>query len=174
MTAEGLKLLSTNYDQIYETQHPIDMVEALAMLNSWDFTRITDDKIVVNVEALWRNYILTLAISEEDRILKLACSFEIKASKHSLSKIYETLNFINDSIWSGAFTYMAANNVIIYKYGLVLNDDYDLTDNQIDQILSDTISNCEGFYPYLQKVVWGGASPSEAIGIAMMPTQGEA
>ena len=70
------------------------MVEELATLNSWDFNRITDDKIVMNVEALWRNYVLTLAISEEDKILKLVCSFEIKASKHSLSKIYETLNII--------------------------------------------------------------------------------
>ena len=61
-----------------------------------------------------------------------------------------------------------------FKYGLLLNHDYDLTDLQIDQILSDALTNCEGFYPSLQKVVWGGASPSEAIGIAMMPTQGEA
>ena len=57
---------------------------------------------------------------------------------------------------------------------MLLNHDYDLTDFQIDQILSDALTNCEGFYPSLQKVVWGGASPSEAIGIAMMPTQGEA
>ena len=92
----------------------------------------------------------------------------------SLSKIYETLNIINDLIWSGAFTYLPSENIIIYKYGLLLNHDNDLTDFQIDQILSDALTNCEGFYPSLQKVVWGGASPSEAIGIAMMPTQGEA
>ena len=77
-------MLTNSYNQIDETQHPIDMVEELATLNSWDFNRITDDKIVMNVEALWRNYVLTLAISEEDKILKLVCSFEIKASKHSL------------------------------------------------------------------------------------------
>ena len=87
-------MLTNSYNQIDETQHPIDMVEELATLNSWDFNRITDDKIVMNVEALWRNYVLTLAISEEDKILKLVCSFEIKASKNSLSKIYETLNII--------------------------------------------------------------------------------
>ena len=167
-------MLINSYNQIDETQHPIDMVEELATLNSWDFNRITDDKIVMNVEALWRNYVLTLAISEEDKILKLVCSYEIKASKHSLSKIYETLNIINDLIWSGAFTYLPSENIIIYKYGLLLNHDYDLTDSQIDQILSDALTNCEGFYPSLQKVVWGGASPSKAIGIAMMPTQGEA
>ena len=45
---------------------------------------------------------------------------------------------------------------------------------QVNQMLSDALTNCEGFYPSLQKVVWGEASPSEAIGIAMMRTQGEA
>ncbi len=174
MIVERKTLLNNSYGQIDEIQHPIDMVEELAMLNSWDFNRITADKIIMNVEALWRNYILTLAISEKDKILKLVCSFEIKASKQSLNKIYETLNIINDRIWAGAFTYLPSENIIIYKYGLLLNQDYDLTDTQVDQMLSDALTNCECFYPSLQKVVWGGTSPSEAIGIAMMRTQGEA
>ena len=72
------------------------------------------------------------------------------------------------------FTYTSSQNLIVYRYGLVLNDDAEVTDGQIDQILSDAINSCDCFYPTLQKVIWGGQSPSDAVGIAMMMPQGEA
>ena len=167
-------MVSSEHIRHYDGPNPIDLVEELAANNSWDFDRLNDDQIVMNVEALWRNYSITLVLSSREEILKLACSFEIAPLKTTSQKIYETLNFINDFIWTGTFTYTASKNLIIYRYGLVLNDDAEVNDSQIDQILCDTINYCDGFYPSLQKVVWGGEKPSNAVGIAMMMPQGEA
>jgi hypothetical protein len=150
------------------------MVEQLASQNAWNFDRLADDQIVMSIEALWRTYAITLALSNKEEMLKLACSFEIAPLENSAEQIYETLNVINDSIWTGTFTYTSAQNLIIYRYGLVLNDDAEVTDGQIDQILSDAINSCDCFYPTLQKVIWGGQNPSDAVGIAMMMPQGEA
>ena len=167
-------MFNTDYVRHYEGPNPIDMVEELASQNAWNFDRLADDQIVMSIDALWRNYAITLALSNKEEMLKLACSFEIAPLENSAEQIYETLNVINDSIWTGTFTYTSAQNLIIYRYGLVLNDDAEVTDGQIDQILSDAINSCDCFYPTLQKVIWGGQSPSDAVGIAMMMPQGEA
>ena len=167
-------MFSTDYVRHYEGPNPIDMVEQLASQNAWNFDRLADDQIVMSIEALWRTYAITLALSNKEEMLKLACSFEIAPLENSAEQIYETLNVINDSIWTGTFTYTSAQNLIIYRYGLVLNDDAEVTDGQIDQILFDAINSCDCFYPTLQKVIWGGQSPSDAVGIAMMMPQGEA
>ena len=167
-------MFSTDYVRHYEGPNPIDMVEQLASQNAWNFDRLADDQIVMSIEALWRNYAITLALSDKEEMLKLACSFEIAPLKNSVQKIYETLNVINDSIWTGTLTYIPSQNLIIYRYGLVLNDDAEVTDGQIDQILSDAINSCDCFYPALQKVIWGGQNPSDAVGIAMMMPCGEA
>ena len=167
-------MVNTDYVRHYEGSNPIDMVEELASQNAWNFDRLADDQIVMSIDALWRTYAITLALSNKEEMLKLACSFEIAPLENSIEKIYETLNVINDSIWTGTFTYTSSQNLIVYRYGLVLNDDAEVTDGQIDQILSDAINSCDCFYPTLQKVIWGGQSPSDAVGIAMMMPQGEA
>ena len=43
--------------------HPIDIVEAVATHHAWEFDRLAEDQIVMDVDGQWRRYALTLAWS---------------------------------------------------------------------------------------------------------------
>jgi hypothetical protein len=45
---------------------------------------------------------------------------------------------------------------------------------QLEDLVDIAITECERFYPAFQFVVWGGKSPKEGIGAAMLDTAGEA
>ena len=100
--------------------HPIDLVEHLAEHHAWEFDRIHDDQIAMSVEGQWRNYSITLAWSAYDETLRMICTFEMEPPKATLPKLYEALNAINDRCWAGAYTYWEDQQLMVYRYGLVL------------------------------------------------------
>src|SRR6056297_3858048 len=100
--------------------HPIDIVETLAEHHSWEFDRIADDQIAMAVEGLWRTYSVTLAWSAYDETLRLICTFEMQPPGEKLPALYECLNAVNDGCWAGAFAYWRDQQLMTWRYGLVL------------------------------------------------------
>ncbi len=152
--------------------HPIDLVETLAALNSWDFDRVADDQIAMVITGNWRNYALSLVWSEYDEILKLVCTFDLDPPKKQVSKLHEALDLANDRCWSGAFTLWPEEKSMVFRYGLNLSGGASATGAQIDSMVGDCLDSCERFYPAFQLVCWGGEDPKTAMKIAFERTYG--
>ncbi len=157
-----------------EELHPIDIVEQIAQLRDWEFDRIGDDQIAMAVEGVWRSYAITLAWSEEDETLRLVCTFEMSADECQLPALMSLLNSVNDTLWSGGFTYWIEQRLMVYRYGLVLAGGQIAGGAQIDLLLRKAVEACEHFYPAFQVVTWGQRSPDEAMQIAIGETWGRA
>jgi hypothetical protein len=164
--------LSEQYLQ--EDLHPIDIVEHLAEHHDWDFDRIGDDQIAMAVEGQWRTYSITLAWSAYDETLRMVCTFEMEPPEHKLPALYEVLNDINDQCWAGAFTYWAAQQLMVYRYGLVMSGTQGVSPEQIDTVLRAAVLSAERFYPAIQLVVWGERSAQDALQVAIGETYGRA
>ena len=157
-----------------EDLHPIDIVEHLAEHHDWDFDRIGDDQIAMAVEGQWRTYSITLAWSGYDETLRMVCTFEMEPPEDKLPALYHVLNDINDQCWAGAFTFWAEQQLMVYRYGLVMTGAQAISPEQIDTLISAAVMSAERFYPALQLVVWGDQSPKEALQIAIGEAYGRA
>jgi len=154
--------------------HPIDLVEHLAEHHAWEFDRIHDDQIAMSVEGQWRNYSITLAWSAYDETLRMICTFEMEPPKATLPKLYEVLNAINDRCWAGAYTYWEDQQLMVYRYGLVLAGGQVAGPDQIDTMISAAVTSAERYYPALQLVVWGDRSVKDALEVAIAEAYGRA
>lgn len=163
-------------EQYFQTEdlHPIDIVEHIAEVHDWDFDRVADDQIAMAVEGQWRTYSITLAWSPADETLRLISTFEMEPPKDTLPALYEALNFANDACWAGAFTYWAAQKLMVWRYGLLLTGDQVASPEQISTAIRVAVSAAERYYPAFQLVAWGGQTPEEAMDIAISEAYGRA
>lgn len=157
-----------------EEIHPIDIVETIASHHDWEFDRIGDDQIAMAVEAQWRTYSITLAWSNYDETLRMVCTFEMEPPEEQLPKLYELLNNVNDACWAGAFTYWPEQQLMVYRYGLVLSGGQMASAEQIDTLISTAVLSAERYYPAIQLAVWGNRTPREAMQAAIAEAYGRA
>lgn len=157
-----------------EDLHPIDLVEHVAEHHAWEFDRIHDDQIAMAVEGQWKTYSVTLAWSGYDETLRLICTFEMEPPAEKMPALYELLNGINDQCWAGAFTWWPEQNLMVYRYGLVLAGDQTAGPDQIDTMINAAVMSCERYYPALQLVNWSDRSPAEALDVAIAEAYGRA
>lgn len=159
---------------IEEDIHPIDIVENLAAYHEWDFDRIADDQIAMAVQGQWRTYSLTLAWSAYDETLRLICTFEMEPPEDKLSDLFELLNAVNDQCWAGAFTYWAEQQLMVYRYGLVLAGGGEASAEQIDTMIGAAVMSAERYYPAMQLLIWGDKTPTQAMQVAIAEAYGRA
>ena len=157
-----------------EDLHPIDIVEHIAEHHDWTFDRIADDQIAMAIEGQWKTYSITLAWSGYEEMLKMVCSFEMEPPSDRMPQLYEVLNQINDQCWAGGFTYWTEQNMMIYRYGLVLAGSQDASPDQIDTMINAAIMSAERFYPAIQLATWGGRSVEDAMQVAIAQAYGRA
>lgn len=157
-----------------EPLHPIDMVEHIAEHHDWEFERMGDDQIAMVVEGQWRTYSVTLAWSGYDQTLRLIATFDMDPPAHRLPALYEALNLANDQCWAGAFAHWADQKLMVWRYGLVLAGDQDVSPDQIDTMIAAAVMSAERFYPAFQLVAWAERSPAESLSIAIGNAYGHA
>lgn len=154
--------------------HPIDIVEHIASHNEWDFDRIADDQIAMAVEGQWRTYSITLAWSHYDETLRLICTFEFEPPAERMATLYEGLNAVNDQCWAGSFSYWAREQLMVYKYGLVLTGGQIASPEQIDTLISAAVLSAERYYPAFQLMSWTDRSAEDALQVAIAEAYGRA
>ncbi|MDF1803002.1 YbjN domain-containing protein [Thalassovita sp.] len=157
-----------------EDLHPIDLVEYIAEHHDWEFDRIADDQIAMAVEGQWRTYSITLAWSDYDETLRMICSFEMEPPQDRLPALYKTLNAVNDQCWAGAFTFWEEQQLMVFRYGLVLAGGQVASPDQVDTLINAAVMSAERYYPALQLVVWGGQEPAQALQVAIAEAYGRA
>ncbi|WP_136439895.1 YbjN domain-containing protein [Pacificoceanicola onchidii] len=154
--------------------HPIDIVEHIASHNEWDFDRIADDQIAMAVEGQWRTYSITLAWSHYDETLRLICTFEFEPPEDRMPTLYEGLNSVNDQCWAGAFSFWPSEQLMVYKYGLVLAGGQIASPEQIDTLISAAVLSAERYYPAFQLMSWTDRSAEESLQVAIAEAYGRA
>lgn len=164
----------SDHDLLTDEIHPIDIVETLAEHHAWEFDRVGDDQIAMQVEGQWRSYSLTLAWSPADETLRLICTFEMEPPAARLPELYEVLNLANDMVWSGGFAYWQQQGLMVWRYGLLLTGGQIAASEQIDQMIQSAVAGCERFYPAFQLVAWADRDPESALQLAITRAFGRA
>ena len=157
-----------------EDADPIDIVESLASHRAWDFDRVADNQIAMGIEGTWQTYSLSLAWSPCDETLRLVCTFEMELTPDSRARMLEVIDGANDTLWSGSFTTWPEQNMIVFRYGLTLAGGASASGAQIDEMIAAAVEACERYLPAFRLCQEDGASPQQALGIAIAEAYGRA
>ncbi|MEL6979677.1 MAG: YbjN domain-containing protein [Pseudomonadota bacterium] len=167
---------SATRDALEFDPSPIDLVESLAELRSWDVDRLGEDQIAMAVEGVWKTYSLSLAWCEPDETLRMVCTFDLDAEQARLPMLYEAIETANDRIWIGGFNLWREQNLMAYRYGLTLSGAASSTSEQVDAMLRAAVKNCERFYPAFHLIAHGedDVTVESAMATALLEAAGRA
>jgi len=104
----------------------------------------------------------------------MICTFDLEPPVDTAPKLYETMNLVNDRCWAGAFTFWAAQKLMVYRYGLVLAGEQLATPDQIACMVETAVLAAERYYPAFQLALWSDRSPEEAMKVAISEGYGRA
>jgi len=153
--------------------NPIDIVESLAESHDWEFDRLGEDQIAMAVEGQWRTYSITLAWSGGEATLRLIVSFAMEPPADRMAELYEAINLANDGVWTGAFSYWAAEQLMVFRYGL-LTAGQGVGAAQVATLVETAVAACERYYPAFQLATWGNGTPEAALQVAIAEAYGRA
>lgn len=145
---------------------PIDIAEQVAAEMGLDYDFVADDQIAMAAEGQWRTYSISLAHSRFDNTLRMVCTYEAEHPTARNREFLETINLVNDQCWAGHFTYWEDQKLMVYRYGLILDKDNLVTDEQVKTMINTAVASAERFYPVFQMVCWADKPPQEAMKMA--------
>jgi hypothetical protein len=154
--------------------NPLEMVEHIATSHSWSFERDCEDELVVVVRGKWCDYQLSFNWMHDIEALHLACAFKLEVPERNSAEVERLVPLINAQMWVGHFDLWPADELVMFRYSLVLSDCVEVSLRQCEVLLSAAIDACERHYMAFQFVAWAGEGAQEALAAAMFETAGEA
>lgn len=156
------------------SEHPVDLVERLAVVNEWRFEREDDDEIAITVGGRWTDYHVAFTWLPDLETMHLGCAFDFRAPSHRRTEVLDLLALINEQMWLGHFDLWKKEGVVTFRHGLLLSGGVEPSSQQLQSILSHALQSCDRYYQAFQFVVWAGKSAENALGTATFETVGEA
>lgn len=143
-------------------QNPIDILETLFSSQSVGFERRGTNEVVAELPGKWDNLLLFFAWEENLKCLHLSCFINIEKICCDRGRIFELLALINENLWLGHFSYWAEHKMPIFKHSVIIDDLSDFEQN-LNQVISISITECERMYPVFQAVMVQNMSPEKIL-----------
>lgn len=153
---------------------PISLLEELFFQFEWSYDRTSENEIAAEIEGRWCNYRLFAIWRQDLECLMISSLIDVKIPQDKRISVGTLLCTLNPKIWLGHFEIAPDDEVPAFRYNLLLRGNPGATLEQIEEILTTTVTECDRLYPALQFVLWGGKNPEEALLAAMLDTHGEA
>jgi hypothetical protein len=155
------------------SSNPLDLVEQVAGNHDWATERTHDDELTMTIAGTWADYHVSLNWRTDLESLHIACAFDFKVPENRMGEIYRLVAQINEQLWLGHFDVWAAEGLIMFRHGLMLNDAI-ANLSQCEALLRAGLEACERYYQAFQFVVWAGKDSRHALASAMFETEGRA
>ncbi len=154
--------------------HPLSVLESLAKANEWNFNRVDEDLILMQIESSWRILSITVSLSHVDEAIRLTCSFDLNPRKGRELVLHQLINQLNQKCVAGAFTIHKPEGIVVYRSSTILMGASELNWKHLKFMLNEAVKNCEKYYPSIQLVNFGKSEPKEALDIVISDVQGTA
>ena len=161
-------------ETVERREHPVDVVERLAMLNEWAFDRHDDDEIAILVNGVWAHYEVAITWIPKVESLHFSCAFDLKVPERKRAEIGELIRLVNAQMWLGHFDLWSHENLVMFRHAHCLAGGAQASDTQCRSIVDAALTACENHYQAFQFVMWAGRSPKESLALAMFETKGNA
>ncbi len=154
--------------------NPLDMVELVAVSENWAFDRTDEHELDLEMTGTWGNYAVSVHWREELEALHVAAELNLKVPQDKRGILVDLLALINEQIFLGHFDLWSDENVILFRYGLLLGNDAHISASQCERLFNIASAACDRFFPAFQHAVLEGKTPQESLLAALFDTQGQA
>jgi hypothetical protein len=161
-------------EKYFPYSSPIGLLEEFFFQAEWNCEQIAEDEITAEVEGRWCNYRLFALWRQDLECLIISSVIDLKIPPNKHDAVGVLLSLMNPRVWLGHFELMPHDEVLNFRYNLLLRGNPGATLEQIEDIVTTAVEESDRLYPALQFVLWGGKAPEEAILAAMLDTCGEA
>ena len=155
-----------------ENYHPIDIVEDLMIDNHWEYDRVADDTLYLEIGGKWAEYQISFSWLSRSRILQFSCAYDMRVPKRRMSMAVNLISNLNQKLNIGHFEIWQEDRWPMFRYALPVPIGKNIDISQLEVICAASINECELYYPVFQFVLWGNNNAEEAISKAMLQTQG--
>ncbi|MBI2706939.1 MAG: YbjN domain-containing protein [Proteobacteria bacterium] len=163
---------TSEYDFLYSS--PMSLLEELFSQFEWNYDYTSDHEITAESEGRWCTYRLFALWRQELECLTISSLIDIKIPADKRTSVETLLSSMNPKVWLGHFEIAPEDELPAFRYNLTLRGNPNPTLEQLEEIVTSAVTECDRLYPALQFVLWGGKSPEDALMAAMMDTYGEA
>ena len=157
-----------------KNKNPIDLLEDALINYNWPYNRTDNNTLFAEAKGNWCDYHLTLAWSQDKKILQYSWLYNIKITPSKYSLVYPLINKINLNLASGHLELWDEEGMIMYRNSEIACRNINIDRNEIDYILNSCLKECDKYYPAFQFVLWGKKSPVQALEASLLDTLGEA
>jgi hypothetical protein len=155
-------------------ENPLELIERMATAHLWSFERACEDELTVVVQGKWTDYQVSLTWMHDIEALHLGCAFKLEVPERNSAEVERLIPLINAQMWVGHFDLWPTDELVMFRYSLVLPDGVEASRRQCEVLLSAAIDACERYYTAFLFVAWAGEGAQEALAAAMFETAGAA
>ena len=154
--------------------NPIDLLEDVVVSYNWPYNRTDSNTLFAEAKGNWCDYHLTLAWSQERKLLQYSWLYNIRIESEKYNLIYPLINKINVSLPSGHIELWEDEGMIMYRNSEITKTEIAINQTEINFILSSCLAECDKYYPSFQFVLLEKKSPHQALEASLINTYGEA
>jgi hypothetical protein len=154
--------------------NPLDIIEQIVGANEWSFERPSSHEMAAEAPGKWCDYTLFFAWSSEISAMHFSCAFDLKVPSERRAPLFELLAMANEKLWIGHFGMDSDDGMPVFRHSVLLRGAPGASAESLEDMVDIAITECERFFPAFQFVLWGGKSPADALGAAMLDCVGEA
>jgi hypothetical protein len=160
-----------NYFSYYS---PIHLLEELFSHFDWNYECTSESEILAEIEGRWCTYRLFALWRQDLECLIMSALIDIKIPQSKRTSVETLLASMNPKVWLGHFEIAPDDEVPAFRYNLILRNSPGATLEQLEEIVTSAVTECDRLYPALQFILWGNKAPEEALAAAILDTYGEA
>jgi len=154
---------------------PLTLVELIATQKRWANERLSETEMLVQVQGAWATYHMYFVWQEKLSALQFCCQFDFRvANATKRTDVHALLSMINERLWLGHFDLNTDEQTPMFRHNLLMRSGDQANAQQIEDVMGIAAAECDRFYPAFQFVLWGNRSPDDAIGAALIHTNGRA
>ena len=154
--------------------NPVDLIEAVANLNSWPFERDGDDEIRLGVDGHAGTYHLSFSWMDEVEALHLGCAFDLDVPRRRRDEVNRLLALVNGQILMGHFDHWEREGAVVFRQSLLLSGGVEPSTEQVEQLLACALEACECYRPACRFVARSELDAREAMDAVIFETHGRA
>ncbi len=153
---------------------PILLLEELFSQFEWTYECTSDVEFTAEVEGRWCTYRFMAVWMQEMDSLMVGALIDLQIPPEKVANVNILLSSMNPRVWLGHFEIAPDDEIPAFRYNFSLRGSVGPAPEQIEDIVTSAIMECDRLYPALQFLLWGGKSPEEALEAAMLDTLGDA
>jgi len=154
--------------------NPLDIVELVAVSENWSFDRTDEHALDLEMTGTWGKYAVSVHWREDLEALHVAAELNLEIPQEKRAALVDLLARVNEQMFLGHFDLWSDENVILFRYGLLLGGEAQISAAQVEKLFNIASAACDRFFPAIQCVITTDKSSQEALLLALFDTMGQA